>query len=61
MSAAIIPIVVGFTNPQMTAIMTQYNQSIAEAVSMPMKAANQQYNQLYQGFNDQRWLWGTIS
>ncbi|MEJ8611455.1 cag pathogenicity island type IV secretion system translocation protein CagH [Helicobacter pylori] len=53
MSAAIIPIVVGFTNPQMTAIMTQYNQSIAEAVSMPMKAANQQYNQLYQGFNDQ--------
>ncbi|WRC66427.1 cag pathogenicity island type IV secretion system translocation protein CagH [Helicobacter pylori] len=53
MSAAIIPIVVGFTNPQMTAIMTQYNQSIAEAVNMPMKAANQQYNQLYQGFNDQ--------
>ncbi|MGL2555668.1 sodium:calcium antiporter, partial [Helicobacter pylori] len=31
MTAAIIPIVVGFTNPQMTAIMTQYNQSIAEA------------------------------
>ncbi|OQU74073.1 sodium:calcium antiporter, partial [Helicobacter pylori] len=40
MTAAIIPIVVGFTNPQMTAIMTQYNQSIAEAVSVPMKAAN---------------------
>ncbi|EMH44830.1 hypothetical protein HMPREF1430_00245 [Helicobacter pylori GAM96Ai] len=49
----IVPLITTFSNAQMQAIMLQYNQSVAEAVGTPLKSANQQYSQLYQGFNNQ--------
>ncbi len=50
---AVVPFITTFTDAQMQVIMMQYNQSIAEAVGTPLKSANQQYSQLYQGFNNQ--------
>ncbi len=50
---SVVPLITTFSNAQMQAIMLQYNQSVAEAVGTPLKSANQQYSQLYQGFNNQ--------